>query len=326
MPEIHDPPLLAPSKSFHHVLHHPRDSLPAPVQDPGIRIPLQRHPPSRNLDRIRRIIQPIQADDIIAGIAQLVQRIPGPLGKDRRGHDVNLQLLQPPRQLLRDVSQVRQGEVPEARRRELARPRVKHHDELGARDDLPGEVLDAQARDDQQQRLRLGRIPVQPGLGLAEDLAATAFDHVAQQGPGRAAEADERDAALELLARQRDGLVDVVELRGDVGGLGGEEAAVLRVGGRGQRVREGGAPVRQHLHRHPHRLRDHEDVAEDDRRVDQPCVPLDRLQRQRRRDFRRAAACEEVVVAFGDVVFGEVPAGWGLLDWFGIGREGKGGE
>jgi hypothetical protein len=310
MPKIHNPPLLAPSKAFHHILHDPRDSLAPTIQDARIRIPLQGNPPSRDLDRLRRIMQPVQPHDIIPGLTQLVERIPGSLGKHRHRHGVDRQLLQPPRQLLGYIPQIRQRKVGEACRRELASPRVKHHDQLRARDDLSGEVLDAQAGNDVQQRLGLGTILVQPRLGVPERLAAPALDHVAQQRPGRAAEPDERDPALELLARQRDGLVDVVELGGHVDRLR-DEASILGVGGRGERVREGRAFFRDHLDRHAHGLRDDEDVAEDDGRVDQVRVPVDRLQRERGRHLRRPAAGEEVVVAFRLVVFGEVAPGWG---------------
>ena len=199
-------------------------------------------------------MQPIQADDIIPRPAQLVQRIPRPLGKDRHRHALDLELLEPARQLGRDVPQVRQGEVGETRGRELAGPAVEDHDGLRARDDLAREVLDAEVGDDGEQGPRLGRVPVQPGLGGAEDLGPPALDHVAEQGPGRAAEADEWDPAPELLARQRDGAVDVVELRGHVDFLR-DEFGVLWVRGRGERVRERWALFREHLHRHAHGLR-----------------------------------------------------------------------
>ena len=73
-------------------------------------------------------------------------------------------------------------------------------------------------------------------------------------------------------------------------------------------MRERGPLFGQHLHRHAHGLRDDEDVAEDDGGVDEVGVAVDRLEGQGGRDLRRAAAGEEVVRAFGVVVFGEVAA------------------
>jgi hypothetical protein len=307
MPKIHDPPLLASAEPLHHILYHPRDRLPPTVQDPRVRISLQRDPPSGNPDCLGRVMQPIQPHDIVPGLTQLVQRIPRALCKNRHRHDVDLQLLEPLRQLLGNMLQIRQRKVREAGGRELASPAVEDHDELRARDDLAREILDAELRDDLEQLLGLVRVPVQPRLGLAEDLGPAALDHVAEEGPGRAAEADERDAAAQFFARQRDGLVDVVELFFDVVLVRGQ-VVVLGVGGRGERVREGGAFFGQHLHRHAHGLRDDEDVAEDDGGVDEVGVAVDRLEGQGRRDFRGAAAGEEVVRAFGVVVFGEVAA------------------
>ena len=73
-------------------------------------------------------------------------------------------------------------------------------------------------------------------------------------------------------------------------------------------MRERGPLFGQHLHRHAHGLRDDEDVAEDDGGVDEVGVAVDRLEGQGGRNLRRAAAGEEVVRAFGVVVFGEVAA------------------
>ena len=103
---------------------------------------------------------------------------------------------------------------------------------------------------------------VDPGLDVDEELAAAAFDHVAQQGEGRAAEAEEGHPAPQFVPRERDGGVDVGELgRDDVNGPG-EELSVLRVagGGRFQGVGEVGALFVDHFDGHAHCLRDDEDV------------------------------------------------------------------
>ena len=180
---------------------------------------------------------------------------------------------------------------------------------LCSRLDLQGQVLDAQVGDLGQQRPGLVGVLIDPGLALGEELGAAALDHVAEEGPGGAAEADERDAAGELAARDGDGLVDVAELPGDVD-VARQQLAVLGVGRGGQRVREGRALLVHHLDLHAHGLRDDQDVREDDGGVQQPGVALDGLQGQRRGHLRVAAALEEVARALGLVVLGEVAAGW----------------
>ena len=112
---------------------------------------------------------------------------------------------------------------------------------------------------------------------------------------------------MQLFARERDGLVDVVELFFDVMLVCGQ-VVVLGIGGRGERAREGGTLFGQHLYRHAHCLRDDEDVAEDDGGVDEVGIAVDRLEGQGGRDLRGAATGEEVVRTFGVVVFGEVAA------------------
>lgn len=53
---------------------------------------------------------------------------------------------------------------------------------------------------------------------MDEHFAAAALDHVAHEGPGGAYEAQQWDAASELLAREGYGVEDVAELLFDVDG------------------------------------------------------------------------------------------------------------
>jgi hypothetical protein len=53
-----------------------------------------------------------------------------------------------------------------------------------------------------------------------------------------------------------------------------------------------------------------EDVAEDNGGVDEISITFNGLEGQSRGDFRGTATGEEVVAAFGMVVFGQVAAGW----------------
>jgi hypothetical protein len=87
------------------------------------------------------------------------------------------------------------------------------------------------------------------------------------------------------------------------------DLGVLLVLGRLERLREVRALLVHHLDDHAHGLGYHEDVGEDDGRVEQAGEALDRLQGQGGGDLRVAAALEEVALALGFVVFGEVSAG-----------------
>ena len=185
---------------------------------------------------------------------------------------------------------------------------------LGTGLNLQRQVLDADLGNLLEDLLGLLGVAVDPALRLGEELRAAALDHVAEEGPRGAAEADQRNAAGQLVPRHGDGLVDVVELARDVDLLV-EDLAVLRVLGGLEGLGEVGALLVDHLDRHAHGLGDHEDVGEDDGGVDQAGESVDGLEGDLRGDLRVAAAGEEVAVALGLMVFGEVPAGWGLLDY-----------
>lgn len=173
-------------------------------------------------------------------------------------------------------------------------------------------MVDTELRDLLQQRLCVLGVLEDPRLDLLKQLGAAALDHVAQQRPGGAAEANQRYPAPQLLPRQRDGLVDVVQLLGDVD-VALQDLLVLLVVGRPERGREVRALLVHHLDDHAHGLRYHEDVGEDDGRVEEAGEALDRLQGQGGGDLRVAAALEEVTVALGLVVLGEVSAGFVTL-------------
>jgi hypothetical protein len=66
-----------------------------------------------------------------------------------------------------------------------------------------------------------------------------------------------------------------------------------------------------HLDGHAHSLGDDENVGEDDGSVEETGVALDGLEGDCRSDLGVTAAFEEVSVAFGFVVLGQVATGWG---------------
>jgi hypothetical protein len=132
---------------------------------------------------------------------------------------------------------------------------------------LADEEVNADARDTIKERLALLRILEQPRFGLLEGLGPTSFNHVREEGPRRAAEADKRDLAAEPVARTRNSIKDVAKflLHVDV------PAQALNIRGRVERSRECGGGIHEDLHAHG--LRDDEDVAEDDSGVDEARVP-----------------------------------------------------
>lgn len=129
--------------------------------------------------------------------------------------------------------------------------------------DLADEVVDADVCDTREKRLALLRVLEQPSFGLLERLGSTALDHIREQGPRCATEADKRDLATEPVPGARDGVKDVAELLVHVNVL----AETHDVCGR---VERGGEEWRRvHDDLHAHGLRDDEDVAEDYRCVDE---------------------------------------------------------
>ncbi len=285
MAQVCDPALVADPEALDHLLHRFRYGLLGAVQDTRVGVALEDNVArAPNLDGLGRVLQPIHSYDVVAEAAGRVQGVPGALGEDCHRDGIETHTLQLLRQLLGNMRQVRLGEPTERRRAEFSGPRVEHHHQLisqalsASKDracycalepylspglDLEGEVINTDVGNLVQQLLGLLRILVDPRLALRKELGATSLDHVAEQGPGRTAEANQGNPASQLLPGERDGLVDVVQLVGDVD-RSVEDGLVLAVGGRLQGVREVRALLVHHLDHHAHGLRDDEDVGEDD--------------------------------------------------------------
>lgn len=159
-----------------------------------------------------------------------------------------------------------------------------------------------------QKLLRLLGILVDPCLDLREQLSAATLDHIAEQGPRSTTESNQRHLALELLARQGDGIVYVAELSRNVDVLG-KHLAILSVVGVLERVGEVRALLINHLDSHAHGLRDNKNVGEDDSGIDQACKTADGLEGDFCCNFGVTATFEEVSFTLGFVVLGEVAAG-----------------
>jgi len=160
--------------------------------------------------------------------------------------------------------------------------------------DLADEEVDADVRDAGEKSLALLWILEQPGLGLLQRLGSAPFDHVREQCPRCAAETDERNLAAEPVARASNGGKDVVELFVYVDVL----AQTRDVLGRIERRGKGRCGV--HVDLHAHRLRDDEDVTEDDRGVDEAKVSPYGLERDLARKLGRPADLEKLVLSPDD--------------------------
>ena len=253
-------------------------------------------------------MQPVQADDVVLRLAQILQRIPSTLGEDHHRDNLLTKLLQLCWQVVGNVLQVRQAELFERRRAELACPRVKHLDDLRASYNLQSKVFNTELCDLLKQLLALRGILEDPALHLLEDLAAAALNHVAQQCEGRTAEAVQRHSAVELLPSERDGLVDVVQALLHIH-LSFHDLCVLGIFRVHEWVGEMRALAVQHNDLHSHGLGNNQDVGEDDGGIDQALEAVNRLQSEVGCNFGVAAAFEEVLLALFLVVFGQVAAG-----------------
>ena len=178
---------------------------------------------------------------------------------------------------------------------------------LSTSNDLQGKVFNTELGDLLKQLLALLGVLEDPGLDLLEHLCATSFNHVAEQSPGSATEAVQRDAAVELLSGHSDGLVNVVQSLLDID-VSFHDFLVLLVARGHERIGEMGAFLVDHNDLHSHGLRNDEDVGEDDGAINETGVTINGLQSQSRGNLGRATALEEVVGALGLVVLGQVAA------------------
>lgn len=170
---------------------------------------------------------------------------------------------------------------------------------------LEREIFDTDFGDLLQQVLACLWISIDPCFRFDEQLAATTFHHVTEQGPWRSAEADQWDPPLELMPCQSNSLVDIIQLPGNID-LFLHHSFVLAICWRLERLWEMWSLLVNHLNGHAHGLRDDKNVGENDGGVNETSEALDRLQGQRRRYFWRSTAFEEVVSAFGLMIFWQV--------------------
>ena len=156
---------------------------------------------------------------------------------------------------------------------------------------MADKVVNADICDTREKRLTLLRILEQPSFGLLERLGSTALDHIREQSPRCAAEADKWDLATEPMSGACDGVKDVAEFLVYVDVL----AKTHDICGRVERSGEGRCRVHDNLQAHG--LRDNEDVTEDDRCVDETCIPPDGLERDLARKRRCPADVKKLMLS-----------------------------
>lgn len=170
-------------------------------------------------------------------------------------------------------------------------------------------MFDANIRNLVQQLLRLLGVFVDPSLAVLEQLRATTFNHVAEQGPWRSAETNQRHSACQLLPCQGDTLVNVAQFLGNVN-TAVHYLPILLVLWGSQRIGEVRSLAFQHFNNHAHGLGNDEDVGEDNGGVDEAGKPIDWLQGQGGSNFGIAAAFEKVTTIFDFMVFGKIASGY----------------
>jgi hypothetical protein len=161
---------------------------------------------------------------------------------------------------------------------------------LSAGVDLADEKVDANICNTIEERLALLRILEQPRFSFLEGFGPTSLDHVREEGPRCATEANKWDLAAEPVSRPRNSLKDVAKFLLHVDVL----AQAANVRWRVERSRECGGGVHKDLHAHG--LRDDENVAKNDGCVDETRVPPYWLQCNLARQRRRLTYLKKLVL------------------------------
>ena len=158
---------------------------------------------------------PVEADDVRSGLFHRGQER-GAVGAEiNDGRAGFLQLLHHGGDVGQDVAAI-------VFHAEASDPAVENLDYVGAGAHLLGGILGGHRDQLAHQCVPVGGRVVHHFLGVDVVARASAFDHVAGEGEGRAAESDDRDAVGEMLRDQRDRFGDVAEIGGAVGAQVGD--------------------------------------------------------------------------------------------------------
>ena len=207
-----------------------------------------------------------------------------------------------PLTLVDHVAHVRQHEQLVVERAQPADPGVEELHDLGAGGDLRLEVVDDDLGDDAHEAAERHRVLVHELLHVRVVARVAALDDVARQGERRAGEADERDARVELVAHELDGVHHVLQV-----GRGVDAVHALEVAGAADGPLDDGPVVLAEVEADAHGLQRQQDVGEHDGRVQ--IEAAERLQRDLRRHVRPPAHLHEAHLLADGAVLGQVAAG-----------------
>jgi hypothetical protein len=167
-----------------------------------------------------------------------------------------------------------------------AAPGVEDHERLRPGRGLRVQVRHRRPREFFQEAVQRRRIGRHQALRPREVPAAAALDHVGRDGPRRARESDQRHAPAQLAADQRDRVEHEAELPPDV-----RHRQRVHVRGAPHRALDARALAFREREPDAHRLRDHQDVGEEDRGVERET--RERLQRDLAGELRVRGEPEE---------------------------------
>ena len=172
------------------------------------------------------------------------------------------------------------------RRGQDAAPGIEQHHGLRAGGDLRVQIQNRRLGEKIEQAMQFPRRFVHHSLDLAEGLAAAAFDHVRSHGPRAAREADQGHPPAQFAAHQGDRVDHVLEFPP---GVGHDEP--IDVGRRADRVLEPGTFAGLEFQPQVHRMRNRENVREQDGGIERKSV--DGLQGDLARDLGVGAHLEK---------------------------------
>src|SRR5437899_4402474 len=170
-------------------------------------------------------------------------------------------------------------------RTQAADPTVKELDGLRPCPDLALQIFRYHTRKLVQEAVPDDRLPIHEALGLDVLTRGAPFDGITRESERRAGESDQRHAPIQRAAGQPDRLRHEPELLSP----DWPERVHIRTGP--DRVVNDRTFAFLERDAEAHRLEREQDVGKDDRRIERK--PLDRLQRDLRRQFRRLAYLED---------------------------------
>lgn len=148
-------------------------------------------------------------------------------------------------------------------------------------------------------------ILVNPSLAVLEQLCSTSFNHITEQCPGGAAEANQRDPTRQFLSGQGNTIIHIAQFFGHIN-MTVKNLLILPIGRRLKWIGEVRTLFVDHFNCHAHGLGNYKDVGKYDGGIEKASVALNGLQRQGRSNFGISAAFEEITATLCLVILGKI--------------------